>query len=156
MNTSGSSALRRVASEPIPDGVVRVRFHKTIPTFVALRRESEGKARAESRPQPDRPTTLAARRAGHSLNTRAPRAGLAALAPAKLLSALDRLVSLSPLVCELGLLRFHFGLTFGGYCLLLGCLLLSGFQLLELVCSILLVDGLSGFDLRHLALQIVR
>ena len=47
MNTSGSSALRRVASEPIPDGVVRVRFHKTIPTFVALRRysgESEGKA----------------------------------------------------------------------------------------------------------------
>ena len=44
MNTSGSSALRRVASEPIPDGVVRVRFHKTIPTFVALRCESEGKA----------------------------------------------------------------------------------------------------------------
>lgn len=129
--------------------MVRVRFHKKIPTFVALQRESEGKAGIS-------PAETLARRAGHSLNTRAPRAGLSALAPAKLFSALDRLVTLSPLVCELGLLRFHFGLTFGGYCLLLGCLLLSGFQLLELVCSILLVDGLSGFDLRHLALQIVR
>lgn len=68
MNTSGSSALRRVASEPIPDGVVRVRFHKTIPTFVALRRESEGfqgKARAEDLTRSQTATTLAA----------APRAG---------------------------------------------------------------------------------
>jgi hypothetical protein len=65
VNTSGSSALRRVASEPIPDGVVRVRFHKTIPTFVALRRESEGKARAEDLARSQTATTLAA----------APRAG---------------------------------------------------------------------------------
>ena len=63
MNTSGSSALRRVASEPIPDGVVRVRFHKTIPTFVALRRYSGARARESGNlASPCRTTTLALRR----------------------------------------------------------------------------------------------
>jgi hypothetical protein len=64
VNTSGSSALRRVASEPIPDGVVRVRFHKTIPTFVALRRYSGARARGKggNLASPCRTTTLALRR----------------------------------------------------------------------------------------------
>ena len=73
MNTSGSSALRRVASEPIPDGVVRVRFHKTIPTFVALRRYSGARARE----RPVRKIRARSQTATHAATTlaAAPRAG---------------------------------------------------------------------------------